>query len=53
MAEEFTLELENESTFNKNYPKLSQKQLELKYRDLWIKTLEEGRYIGFINRIEK
>ena len=51
MAEEFTLELENESTFNKNYPKLSQKQLELKYRDLWIKTLEEGTAKGLSRRV--
>ena len=33
----FKLELEQKSTFNKNYPNLNQSELEAKYKELWLK----------------
>ena len=36
MAEDFTLDLDYKSTFNKHHPKLNQKQLELQYKKEWL-----------------
>ena len=45
MAEDFTLDLDYESTFNKHHPKLNQKQLELQYKKEWLayKSKNKGK----------